>query len=398
MAPAGRNGGPLRVALATQDFGFRASLARDAAILSRELASRGVDVHCYCDPATRTDAVDGVTFHDVRPLVRDRRRLGYALDYGSFAVAAARALARDRERYDIVQVNEGAGWVHDVLRVQAVRRAEQERWPERGGRGYRFAGLRARVGPVVRPQIGIARAIERLQFRPGRFRAVVAVTDEVADDVARIHGVARADVDVVPCAVDLARFADAHPDGLRGRLGVGADALLLLFVGHDFERKGLASAIRALGHVGDGAHLVVVGAGDTAPYRDEAEAAAVAGRVHFVGETSTPEQVFAASDVFVLPTREDVWGMTILEAMAAGIPVVTTEVAGAATVVRRADAGVVVRDGRPEELARAVARLIRDPDRRRQMGRRGRAAAAAFSASAYGDAMLAIYDRILGRR
>jgi UDP-glucose:(heptosyl)LPS alpha-1,3-glucosyltransferase len=387
----------LRVAIVTQDFGYHAGVARDAAVLSRELVGRGVDVHCYCDPAKRSIDVDGVVFHDVRPLRRSSSRVGSSIDYATFAAAATRAVRRARAEYDVVQANESAAWEHDVVRVQAVRRAEQLRWPERGGRGYRFATARARLAPVLRPQIAAARAIERLQYRPGRLRAAAAVTDEVARDLEQVHGLPRELIHVIPCAVEFERFANATPNGVRRRLGVDDAAPLLLFVGHDFERKGLTEAIGALARVDEDAHLLVVGGGDEQPYVREAQRAGVGERVHFLGATEETGSLYASADVFVLPTREDAWGMVLVESMAAGVPVVTTRVAGAAPLVADADAGVVVADGRSPELADAIAGLLADPERRRAAGERGRAAATAFTAGAQAEAFISLYERV-GRR
>src|ERR671929_1434222 len=107
MAGADATRRQLRLALATQEFGLRTGLGRDAAVLARELVARGVEVHCYSDPARRTDTVDGVVFHDVRPATHSRGRLGHGVEYASFARAATSAVRRHRARYDVVQVNEG---------------------------------------------------------------------------------------------------------------------------------------------------------------------------------------------------------------------------------------------------------------------------------------------------
>src|SRR4029077_4893375 len=101
-------------------------------------------------------------------------------------------------------------------------------------------------------------------------------------------------------------------------------------------------------------------------------------RVHFVGSVDDPERYYAEADLLVLPTRSDPWGIPLVEAMAAGMPVVTTRFAGAETVLADAGAGGVLPDGPAAGLRDAILGLIQDPVRRRQLGERGPAAAERF--------------------
>jgi UDP-glucose:(heptosyl)LPS alpha-1,3-glucosyltransferase len=385
----------LRVALVYRNFSLDGSLERDMVLLARGLVARGAEVTCYANPRTRAVEIPGATFVDVAPLARSDARLGYALECLSFAAAATRALRRDRERFDIVHVKGISAWEHDVVTVNAVTRAMQRRWPREAGRTFRAARLRGAVAPVVRPQLSVARTIERLQLRPGRFRRLVAVTDQVKRDLVDVHGVPAALVDVVPHPVSTEVFAPLNGTGptVRPSLGLAPETPLLLFVGSSFRRKGLSEAIAAVRDLEPRAHLVVVGGGDPEPFRREAERAGVTDRVHFVGRTAEPERFYRESDVVVLPTRSDPWGIPVVEAMAAGVPVVTTEAAGASELLRRAGAGIVLADGSPDALRAAVAGLLGDPGLRRRMALRGRSVASELGADAHAEAMLAVYER-----
>lgn len=385
----------MRVAFVYRNLGRARSLERDSVLLVEGLLRKGVEVHCYCDPLKREADVPGVSFHDVPALVRSHSRLGYPVERLSFAARATRALRRDRSKYDIVHVLGVAAWEHDVVSVPAVTVAEQRRWPKQAGRDYTAARTRAFLAPVLRPEIGVMRAIERMQFRPGRFLRATAVTEQVRDDLVAVHGVSAEDIDIVPPPAEISRFQSATNGDLRRRIGAAPDADILLFIGHAFERKGLADAIAALKAVRPGAHLVVVGEGDPEIYRRQAVSEGVAERVHFIGGTAEPERFMAGADVLVLPTRHDPWGIPIVEAMATGVPVLTTEVAGAAAVVRRARAGVVVPSSSPAGLAAALGRLLDDPTERKAMGERGRAAAVEYGVEAHVDAVLLTYERAL---
>lgn len=383
----------MRVALVHRDLDLGGSLSRDRVLLARALTARGVEVHLYANPDSRTVDVPGAVLHDVRPLLSSPGRFAHPIECASFAAAATRALRRDRGCYDVVDVSGTSAWEHDVVRVHAVQRAEQRRWPQEAGRHYRAARLRAAVASVSYPIVGLARGIERLQFRPGRFRRVAAVTDRVRDDLVEVHGVPARLVDVVPYPVELERFETAEPGALRGTLGLVREDPLVLFVGHDFERKGLAEAVEGVAAV-PGAHLAVVGNGSRARYVAAAARAGAAERVHFVGPTEEPERLLADADVFLLPTRNDVWAIAVVEALAASVPVVTTEAAGAARVVRDADAGIVLSDGSPDGIAGAVGNLVERPDLRRELGARGPAAAAPYGVHAFGERMLEVYERV----
>jgi UDP-glucose:(heptosyl)LPS alpha-1,3-glucosyltransferase len=386
----------MRVALVYRNFSFGGSLERDVVTLARGLVERGIEVHCYCNPETRSAAAEGVVFHDVHSTVRSRSRLGQPLETASFAASATRALRRARQLYDVIDVTGVSAWRADVVTVHGVTKALQQRWPEDSGRGYRAARTRAALGPLLRPQIAVARAIERLQFGAQRARRAIAVTEAVAQDIVDVHGFPRELIDVIRPPVDVSTFQKAV-DGtqLRAQLGIRPGEIMLLFVGHDFARKGLGAAIAALpllpGHV----RLVVVGDGNRTHFEARAAEAGVKQRVLFAGRTHEPERYFAAADVFVLPTRQDPWGITLIEAMAAGIPIVATAAAGSSAAVRAAGAGLVLDDNSAPALAAAVASLVDDPARRRELGLRGPAAAEPFGAAHHVELVLQAYERAL---
>src|SRR3954462_14223838 len=173
----------MRLALICQNFNARGGVSRDAFMFATALAERGVDVACYCDPRTSTSAA-GVALHNVASLETKRpARIGAALAHASFAYHATRAIVRDRTRYDVVFVVGTNGFVQDVVRVHAVVKGETRRWPERGGHEFPRARIRARLAPVARPQNGVERLIQARQFAQSHSRRLVAVTDEVKEDV-----------------------------------------------------------------------------------------------------------------------------------------------------------------------------------------------------------------------
>jgi UDP-glucose:(heptosyl)LPS alpha-1,3-glucosyltransferase len=385
----------MRVALVYHDFNLERSLARERVLLARGLAAEGVEVHCYSNPETRGAEAAGVVFHDVRPARRSSGRVGHAVECGTFAWKATALLREHRTRYDVIDVAGTSAWEHDVVRAQAVPLSEQRRWPERGGRSFRAARARARAAHVLHPALGVARATQTLQLKPGNYLRVVAVTEEVSHDLQRVHGVPEQVIRVVAPPIELPDPAGSPPFELRRRLGLGVRDQLVLFVGHDFERKGLGDAIEAVAAASPAAHLAVVGGGDEPPFRAAADRLGVGNRVHFLGVTSEPNRFFPEADVFLLPTREDVWGTTVIEAMAAGVPVVVTAAAGAAAEIRRTGAGLVVENGSPAGLTDTLVSLLEAPGRRREMAERGREAAYRHGEAEHARVIYQIYAGVI---
>jgi phosphatidylinositol alpha-mannosyltransferase len=188
------------------------------------------------------------------------------------------------------------------------------------------------------------------------------------------------DYKVIPNGVDVPRFASAVPLS-RWRDGTPN----VLFVGRLEPRKGvldLLKAHRILRRTGSGNRLLIVGSG---PQEREARRyVATRGlqEVEFLGRVSDAEkaQLFRTVDVFASPaTGGESFGIVLLEAMAAGAPIVASDIHGYKGVVRRGREGLLVPPHEPKQLAQAIARLLGDPDLRAEMAAAGQARAEAFS-------------------
>lgn len=266
--------------------------------------------------------------------------------------------------------------------------------------------LRGRVVHTVhnvaeREVAGRARkATHWLAFRLGV--APVAICGAVAESVARVYGVPP--VAVIPNGIAVRTFAEP-PGGRaawRARNGVGGDALVFAFVGRLSAQKDPASLLRAFAAVDEPGDRVLLlsGDGELRP-RLEAEAAALglSARVRFLGIRADVEELLAATDVFVLPSSYEGHPLSVMEAMAAGRPVVATAVGGVPEIVRDGETGLLVPPGDVAALAGAMRRLARDPGLRAALGRAGgRLAAATFDVSRMAEAYDHLYRRILSRR
>ncbi len=319
--------------------GTEADLRRMAA----GLAARGHEVHVFCARAREVPA--GVTARRIR-IVRGGRLLRLL----SFAVAAPRAVAR--ERWDVV-VGFGRTPRQDVVRVG-------------GGthRSYLARMEAAEQRPRVRgPYHRAILWLEGRMFSPAGHRRVLAVSQRAADEVAADYQVPASRLAVIYNGVDGERFNPGRrPElgpALRRELGVDAAAPLCAAVGSGFTRKGF-DLLLALWRRSPpaGATLVLVGDDERlATWQRQATAPALAGRVVVTGPRRDVEAVLAAADVVCVPSRQEAFGNVVLEACAAGVPVVTSRRVGAAELLDGPLGALVVED--PADLDALGAALDR---------------------------------------
>ncbi len=145
---------------------------------------------------------------------------------------------------------------------------------------------------------------------------------------------------------------------LRAHLGVDPDARMAIFVGHDFRRKGLRYAIDAIAQTRHKWHLLVMGLGKAQPYLEQIAAAGLQNRVHLLGPTQELSAAYMASDALLLPTFYDSFGQCAIQALAHGLPVISTEFLGACDIIRRYRVGEIVSSPREtQQMALALDSL-----------------------------------------
>ncbi len=340
--------------------------------LARKLAGDGHDVTIVCRSHTRPPH-PRVRFHVLKSPV-----IGSAWRMWAFAAAVERHVAS--ASYDLV-VGLGKTWSQHVVRTGGGSHATFIERMRRSG----ITSLRDRA--LFRAlKDHAALEIERRAYARGAYRRVIANSRMVQADIAARYGVPLEAFDVVYNGVDLERFHPrerARGDELRRSLGIDADETVFLFLGKGFARKGLDRALEAFARVAPAvprARLLVAGRDASQPaYERLAERLAIGDRVRFLGERRDPEVCFAASDVHVLPTHYDSFAFTVLEAMASGVPVITTDGAGASELVDPGEHGAVrASDCTPAALADAMLAWS-DRDKARSAGAAARRRAEAHS-------------------
>lgn len=305
------------------------------------LAARGHEVHVFC---ARLDAtIEGV--HRRRVPVVHAGRVARLL---SFALAAPRAVAR--ERWDVIVGFGRTPW-QDVVRAGGgTHRTYLSRMEAAGLRGRRR-------GPYHRAILWL----EGRMYGPGGHRRILAVSRRVQEEIVGDYGVAADRIAVVYNGVDLVRFDPARRATLgppvRAALGVRSTDHVCAAIGSGFRRKGFDLLLQ-LWRAAPPPDTMLVLVGDDerlARWRWEATRPPLAGRVAVTGPRDDVEAILAAADVVCAPSRQEAFGNVVLEACAAGVPVVTTRRAGAAELLDGPLGALVVDE--PEDLP-AIGRAL----------------------------------------
>jgi glycosyltransferase involved in cell wall biosynthesis len=214
-------------------------------------------------------------------------------------------------------------------------------------------------------------ALESRIYRDPRVR-LAAVSQLTADELAAHF--ARRNATVIPNAVDLARFN--LPERLRRRescrqaLQLTAGDFVLLLVGNDWKKKGLTTLLRAIAADRQlPLKLLVVGRDQHAPFLALARQLELENRVLFPQPSPDIMQFYAAADVYAGPSLHDSFALPPIEAMACGLPVITSVTNGGSQIITEAFDGFVLQDAQDTEaLARLIRRLYEEPGLRRSVG------------------------------
>lgn len=239
-------------------------------------------------------------------------------------------------------------------------------------------------------------ALERNYFQRHPPSLVLATSDRERADLVELYGVAEGVVHVIGNGYNAERFDPGHRERVRERvreqLGIGADHLSILFAANELHRKGFAVLLSALGklHRPD-VRVDVVGSADPRPLLASARGRGWAPDVHWHGSTARIEDFYAASDVLVLPTTYEPFGLVIVEALATGLPVITSRLAGASPYVTPTSGRLVEHPEDADELTE-ILRSCLEHD---VLGRMSSAAPGAVSNLRWADVFARIEDLVL---
>ena len=348
------------------------------------LAARGVGISVFTRqwPASASGRA-------IEPVICNPFYVGNRWRDAGFARAVKAALARNRP--DLVQTHERIDGC-DIFRAgDGVHRA----WlAARLDSGDALERLRIAANGYHRYVLD---AEARVFADPG-LKAVICNSQMVKDDIRAHFDVAPEKLAVIYSAVDPAEFnlrVREQRDAMRREQGFADGHVVFLLVGSGYARKGVPAALKALARLPAAARLAVVGRDNhPARYRRLAARVGVADRVVFAGPQADPRPWYGAADAFVLPTLYDPLPNAVLEALACGLPVVTSTRCGAAERVLAFGAGTACRAGDVEAVAAAMRALMDEPTRS-ECARRAPAAVAELTPEAMTARLLDLYGALL---
>jgi UDP-glucose:(heptosyl)LPS alpha-1,3-glucosyltransferase len=337
----------VRVALTYPHVTLRGGVERVVVDTARHLVRAGHEVHVFAatfedgvlDPAAVQHPVDVPARPDAVAALEFRRR-------------ATIALAADWPDWDTHASFSALSPLGGVFWCPSVHRQAYETMVGR-------RNLQGRLLQRVNPYHVVRLRLERQLLSPGGYAKVIALTDAIKDEILRFYDVPAEDIVVQPQGYDPERFSTARRAELRGpvraELRLAEGEQVVVFVANELERKGFDTLAAALAQL-PAVRLLVVGR------VDEGQVRAMAGdRVIVTGSTDDPARYMAAADAFALPTRYEPWGLVIVEALASGLPVVTTRLAGASRAVEDGRTGrLLASPDDPAELAEALRWALGD--------------------------------------
>jgi len=313
--------------------------------LCTRMTAEGHEVHVYAEH--RDEEAPGIFFHSVKtiPFPKSLRLL-------SFAIRATEAM--ENGNYDIT-FGVGNTLKADILQPHG---GVHWAWFWRSLRIYDHPWMWVIkfLGRVLSPKQWAQAYIESSPYKKKDFHKIIAISDMVKQDMMRWYRIPEEKIAVVYNGVDIERF---HPRNrqyrqeIRSRHGIGAEEMVILFVSNNFQMKGLGLLIKILAKIKKENlppfKLLILGRDRQDSYLGLARNKGIFEEMVFAGSTNEPEKYYGASDLLVHPTFYDACSLTVLEALASGLPVITTSTNGASGIITMGREGYVISDPRDSQ-------------------------------------------------
>jgi glycosyltransferase involved in cell wall biosynthesis len=346
--------------------------------LSRELQKLGHNVHVVARAtADSTDTVDGVSVNYLKgvgsPLTR----------YWRYARSTVKKLEELDKKvgFDVIHANLPLVPSFAIRRGSAKALISTVHSTWRGEADAIKGGKRGRLNPNEKLMLrfnSLLRSYEKDLMK--RSDALIAVSMYTRKELIELYDIAEEKIHVIYNGVDVQKFKpDGDRDALRRELAVDGEQKVILYVGRLYHRKGLATLLQSMSKVVkrfEDVKLIISGKGfrkNEENLRGLTERLDIEDYVMFLGyfpDEKLPD-LYAASDIFVLPAWYENFPFAILEAQSTGLPVISTKVGGIPEFLTKEN-GLLVEPSDPEQLAQRIIDLLQNPELARELGRCGR--------------------------
>ena len=374
----------MKIAIIRQKFVLYGGAEQFADGYIHQLANSGHEVHIFANQWARSNHKN-IHYHKVPTL--NLNAFFRTLSFSRRVVKKIR-----KQQFDIVQS-------HEKTLLQDIYRAGDgchKKWLNQRAKQFSFI---KKLFIFLNPFHQLILRLEKNIFESDQCKKIIAISQMVKDDILENYRCPPDNISVVYNGVDLNRF---HPNNkniyrksTREKLGIPENSILIFFVGSGFERKGLKFLLQSTKFLEDqNWRLLLMGKGNFdkylhfAPYNK---------RDQIIAEKPNPEieKFYAAADLFILPSIYEPFGNVNLEALATGLPVITTKYCGAANIIDEKINGLIIEDPfNPQEIAKNINFLF-NSSLREIMGKKARDLAEQFPPERNKREMLQIYESVV---
>lgn len=249
----------------------------------------------------------------------------------------------------------------------------------------------------------VMRFLEGKIFQNAERRLFITNSQLVKDQIIEYFHVPEEKIKVIYNGVDHKVFntqTSAFRDAMRRELKIAEKDFVILFVSNNWERKGLETIIEAISKAGnEKIRLLVVGRGNAKPYISLAEKKKIGlDRIIFIGRTEDVEKYYGMSDIFVLPSRYEPFANVCLEAMACGLPVITTRTNGASEIITPGKDGFILDNWRDSERLASFIKSMNAESVLREFGGHAAKAAENYTWQRHIEETRRVFGLIVGQR
>lgn len=381
----------MKIAIIRRRYTFHGGAEGFSQALIKQLALAGNEIHLYAIEWENVEAKN-VYFHKVPSITCN----SFLRDL-TFAVSSFFILRKHRKHYDIIQS-------HDKTLYQDIYRAGDGCHIEWLKQRWKRIGIAGKLSIVLNPYHWLILGLEQVIFRQHRFKKIIAISEMVKRNIIENYKVSADDIEVIYNGADIDRF---HPDiikkhrgEIRKQFGLTESDFVVLFVGSGFERKGVEQLIKAVESIPEPVTVLIVGKGKHPPISPLAKGGIKEGssvrkqNIIFCGPQKEIERFYAAADIFVFPAIYEPFGNVHLEALASGLPVITTSNSGAAEIIENGKNGFVV--DVPEDY-KGIAEKIRfffDNNKLKSAGELALRTAEKFTFQKHIEKIMSLYKNI----
>lgn len=372
----------MKIAIIRQKFVLYGGAEQFVQGYIHQLAEAGHDIHIF---ANQWSDHPNIHLHHV-PVFK----LNAFIRTLSFAWFAARAVGK--ESFDIIQS-------HEKTWKQNVYRAGDGCHKEWLNQRKRFLPALKGFSLSCNPFHQLILKLEKNIFESGQCRKFIAISQMVKNDILKHYDCPEENISVVYNGVDLKRF---HPDNknlyrenIRKELKIPNSSVLILFVGSGFERKGLKSLLQATQYFkSEDWRMLIMGKGK---WKNYIQFVPENLREKIIYKEPVPdiEKYYSAADIFALPSIYEPFGNANLEALASGLPVITTRHCGAADIIQHKLNGLIVETPESSEEVAENINILFEPTALHSMGQNSRTLAEQFSVEKNTREMVKVYEEII---